>query len=106
MAKIFDTYCANVDSLEAARALIEAAMPVRLVLHESMYWGGLYYLAETKEYGRIAVRPNFNSFTGKLNESRFPSCRFIVSVSKPADPDALKSQLVAAGIEFLERNVV
>jgi hypothetical protein len=71
-----------------------------------MYWGGEYFRAKTPELGEVAVRSNFNRFTGALNERAFPDCRFIVSVSVPADPDGVKQRLLDGGLTFLKRTVV
>jgi hypothetical protein len=106
MAETFDKYCADVDSLEAARALVEQALGIAFALHESMYWGGEYYLATTPPFDRIAVRSNFNSFTQELTEPSDPACRYLVSVDAPDDPDLLRRRLEPAGLRFLRRAVV
>lgn len=104
--KTFDVYCVGANDLVAARLRVERALRVSLVLHESMYWGGEYYRAQTLETGEVTVRSNFNTFTGKLNERAFPDCRFIVSVSVPADPERVKQQLVDGGLTFLKRTEI
>lgn len=106
MTKTFDLYCATADDLDGARALVEKALSIELRRHESMYWGGKYYLAKATAFGDVAVRSNFNSFTGALNKREFPDCRFIVYVDVPPDPDAAKQRLVAGGLLFLKRNVI
>lgn len=106
MKKTFDVYCAGGCDLAAARLRVERALRVSLVVHESMYWGGEYYRVQTPDLGEVTVRPNFNSFTGALNERAFPDCRIVVSVSVPADPDRVKQQLLDAGLTFLKRTEV
>lgn len=106
MNKTFDTYCAGVDDLEAARILVERAIALRFVLHDSMYWGGDYYLASSEEFGEISIRQNYNSYIDGLNEPDHPNCRIVVSVNRPEEPDALKSRMVAHGLRLLRRAVI
>jgi hypothetical protein len=106
MNRTFDTYCANVDDLEAARAQVERAVALQFVLHDSMYWGGDYYLADSDEFGEISIRHNYNTYTHSLNEPDHPNCRIIVSVSKAAQPDVLKSRLTQNGLRLLRRAVI
>jgi len=102
----FDTYCVDVGDLEAARAKVERALALQFVLHDSMYWGGDYYLASSDKFGEISIRSNYNSYTKELNEPDHPNCRIIVSVSKPAQPDVLKSRLVKHGLRLLRRAII
>lgn len=106
MTRTFDLYGANADHLDVARDLVENALGIELRSHESMYWGGTYYLAKGTAFGDIAVRANFNSFTGALNKPEFPDCRFIVYVDDPPEPEVAKEKLVAGGLLFLKRSVV
>lgn len=106
MDEIFDTYRADVDDLMAARAMVERASGLRFVLHDSMYWGGDYYLANSEEFGEISIRWNYNTYSKELNEPDHPSCRIVVSVSKSAQPDALKSRLVENGLRLLTRAII
>jgi hypothetical protein len=106
MAKTFDTYCIDAADLDVARARLEAAIPVKFALHESMFWGGDYYLAKSPEIKSMTIRRNFNSFTKALNEERFPDCHMVVSVNEPSDPQALEAVLVAHGLRLLRRSVV
>ncbi len=106
MPSTFDTYCAESDDLEGARAQVEKTLSLELVPHESHFWGGDYYLTRSDEWGKIAVRRNFNRFTGQLTEAEFPDCSILVSVSDAPDPDRMKDRLVAGGLRFLKRVVV
>jgi hypothetical protein len=106
MPKTFDLYCAPAEDLDEARALVEKAIGTELKAHESMYWGGTYYLAKATAFGDVAVRSNFNAFTRALNKRDFPDCRFVVYVDVPPDPDVAKQKLVAGGLLFLQRKVV
>jgi hypothetical protein len=106
MPKTYDVYCADVADLRAAQSLVERSLSIHMTFRNSTYWGGDYYLARSAEFGEVALRPNFNSFTGELNEREYPDCRFIVWVSAPADADATRARLVAGGLRFLSRTVV
>jgi hypothetical protein len=106
MTKIVDTYGLDCDDLEQARATVEGALSVPFGLRDSLYWGGAYYLARAPEYGKMAIRPNLNTFTGKLGEPESPGSRFIVAVSEPPDPDLVRERLVGAGLQFLRRDEV
>jgi hypothetical protein len=106
MSKTYDLYCADADDLRAAQSLVENSLSIQMTLRNSTYWGGDYYLARNAEIGEVAVRPNFNSFTGELNEREYPDCRFVVWVSAPADADAIRARLVTGGLRFLSRTVV
>ena len=106
MAKIFDMYGLDCDDLDQARVTVEAALSVGFELRDSLYWGGAYYLARAPEYGKIAIRSNLNTFTGKLGEPESPGSRFLVAVSEPPDPDLVKERLVGAGLQFLRRDEV
>jgi len=106
MEETFDTYCIDAGDLEVARDRVESALPVTFVLHDSMYWGGDYYLAKSNDLGKITIRRNANSFTGALNEAAFPDCQMIISVSAPPDPQAIEAKLVAHGLRLLRRTVV
>ena len=106
MAKTFDTYCIDAADLEVARERLEAAIPMKFALHDSMFWGGDYYLARSADIKSMTIRRNFNSFTKALNEALFPDCQMIVSVSEPSDPQALEAVLVAHGLRLLRRSVV
>jgi hypothetical protein len=106
MNKVFDKYCIDASGLESARERVEAVLPIRLVLHESMFWGGDYYLFESDEFGEIAIRRNQNSYTGELNEPDYPDCQLVVSVSEPRNPDAVAARLAESGLRLLNRSVV
>lgn len=106
MKEIFDTYCIEAADLDAARTRVEQATSLQFVRHESMYWGGDYYLGTSSELGRIAIRPNYNSHTRELNEPEHPDCQVVVSVSEALQPDALKAMLGAHGIRLVKRSVL
>lgn len=106
MNRTFDTYCVSVDDLEAARAQVERAIALQFVLHDSMFWGGDYYLANSDEFGEISIRHNYNTYTHELNEPDHPNCRIIVSVSNAAHPDVLKSRLTENGLRLLRRAII
>jgi hypothetical protein len=106
MAGTYDKYGLDSGDLQSAKDLVHAITSLNFVLHESLFWGGEYYLAESSEYGRVAIRPNFNTFTGELGEPEFPNYRFVIAVSTPRDPDASKQRLTAGGLTFLRRTVV
>jgi hypothetical protein len=106
MNKTFDTYGVDAVDLEAARAMVEAAVPVRFVLHESMFWGGDYYLSNSVEFGKLVIRRNHNSYTGELNEPDHPGWTIYVSANEPPDPEAMRRRLISAGLTFLNRAVV
>jgi hypothetical protein len=106
MSKIFDTFCIEAADLNAARMRIEQMIPVRFILHESMYWGGDYYRASSSVFGEITIRKNFNSYTRELNEPEYPDCHFVISINDPLQPDVLQSRLTAQGLLFLRRVVV
>ena len=106
MIETFDTYCIETADLETARARVEQALPMRFVLHDSMYWGGDYYLATSEEFGKITIRRNHNSYTNELNEPEHPECQIVVSVSEPPRPDALKLRLATQGVQLVNRSVL
>jgi len=106
MSRTFDTYCIEAIDLEDARERLEAVLSIRLVLHESMFWGGDYYLAKSDSFGEITIRRNYNSYTKELSEPNYPDCQIIVSVSVPLDPDALAAQLAEGGLRLLNRAVI
>jgi hypothetical protein len=106
MSKTFDTYCIEAPDLESARERLESVLPIRFVLHESMFWGGNYFLVKSDSCGEIAIRLNYNSYTKELNEPNHPDCQIIVSVSVPLDPDALATQLIGGGLRLLSRSVI
>lgn len=108
MPRIYDSFGLRCDDIEEARVLLERVLPVKLVLHESEFWGGDYYGVRSPEVGEITVRRNFNEFTNELTEPSFPDQTILVSVSTPPDPDGLKALLLAAGpaVSFLRRDEV
>lgn len=108
MPKIFDLFGLRCDDLEEARRLVERVLPVTFQLHESLYWGGDYFAARSPRVGKITIRHNFNAFTGKLTEPKFPDMPILVAVSEPPEPDGLKQSLLSAGpeVQFLRRDEV
>jgi len=106
MTRTFDTYGIVATDLETARARVEAAVPVKFVLHESMFWGGDYYLSNSDEFGELVIRRNHNSYTGELNEPDHPDWTIYVSANEPPDPEALRARLTAGGLSLLNRAVV
>lgn len=106
VSKTFDTYCIDAPDLDAARQSIERVLPIKFVEHESMFWGGIYYLANSDKFGEIAVRYNYNSYTCELNEPSHPECKIIVSVSEPPHPEAVESLLAKAELRLVARTVV
>lgn len=106
MSKTFDTYCADVADLESARLLVEEALTTTFSLHESDFWGGLYYSMYSADFGKITIRRNENSYTGELNEPEFSSCPIIISVSGSLDPTLVEARLLANGLRLLSRTVV
>jgi hypothetical protein len=106
MSSVYDKYCIDASDLERARERLEAVLPIRLVLHESMFWGGVYYRSESDELGEVTIRRNQNSYTGELNEPDYPDCQLVVSVSESKDPDAVAARLVAGGLRLLNRSIV
>jgi hypothetical protein len=106
MSKTFDTYCIEATDLESARERLEAVLSIRFALHESMFWGGDYYLIRSGTLGEITIRRNHNSYTRELNEPDYPDCQIIVSVSVPLDPDALAARLTEGGLRLLNRSII
>jgi hypothetical protein len=106
MIETFDTYCIETPDLDVARLRVEQALPLQFVLHESMYWGGDYYLAISEEFGKISIRRNQNSYTKELNEPDHPECQIVVSVSEAPRPDALKAMLATHGVRLVNRSIL
>jgi hypothetical protein len=106
MTKVYDTYGVSCADLESAMALVSTALSIEFQLHESLYWGGEYYLATSERHGAIAIRPNHNKFTGKLNEPDSAAFNFIITVSRSADPDSVGSTLIRAGLVSVRRTIV
>jgi len=106
MPNTYDTYCIDAVDLEAARDCLERTLSIKLILHESMFWGGGYYRAACDAFEELTVRRNYNSFTNRLNERDFPDCAMVVTISCPVDPSALEARLVVAGLRLLHRAVV
>jgi hypothetical protein len=106
MIETFDTYCIETADLDTARARVEQALSLQFVLHESMYWGGDYYLATSEEFGKLAIRRNHNSYTKELNEPEHPECQIVISVSEAPQPDAMRARLATHGVRHVNRSIL
>ena len=105
--RTFDTYGIRGGDLERARELVEQALAIKFVGHESMFWGGDYYLATLRRPANIAIRNNYNSFAEALTEESHPEMTIIITVNSAPDPDGIRRRLGSIPeIEFLRRDTV
>jgi hypothetical protein len=56
MAKTFDIYCVEAADLAVAQGIVAQALARPLVLHDSMYWGGDYYMVKNPELRSLQIR--------------------------------------------------
>lgn len=76
----YDLYGFQLGDLERARAAIESALKVEMVLHDSLYLGE-YYLGRMGE-AEIQIRRNLDPLDGELSEREFPKMRILLYVNR------------------------
>lgn len=78
--KTYDLYGLSTDDLEAARLAVEQALGIKLVAHESLYFGGDYYRLGRGREEHLILRRNKDSFDAEPAELKFPQARILFYV--------------------------
>jgi hypothetical protein len=90
--KTFDLYGFNTDDLEAARLAVEQALGIKLVAHESLYFGDYYRLGRSLEE-QFILRRNIDPFDSEPAELKFPQARILLYVDGTERPEEIETLL-------------
>ncbi|MGE0406804.1 MAG: hypothetical protein AB7O65_10925 [Candidatus Korobacteraceae bacterium] len=71
-------------SLEQAAAIVSLLLGVTFELHDSLFLGGDYFLAEMQE-GTICIQPNYDAFHNETFQVSWPSDQFLLCFDGPVD---------------------
>jgi len=99
----YDLYGIQLNDLEHARAAIESALKVEMVLHDSLYLGE-YYLGRMGE-AEVQIRRNLDPLDGELSEREFPNMGILLYVNRVERAKEIGSTLnvLTPDLVFLRR---
>ena len=87
-----ELYGIECDNLETAREIIEQLLDVKLVAHESLYYGGDYYYGVMQEES-YTLQWNFDLIDGELAEADFKEWGILLYVEGTLRPQELEAIL-------------
>lgn len=102
--KTYDLYGLNVDSLEDARVLVESALSIELVPHESGYHCGAYFRLGNVGREHFVVQKNFDDSDGEWTVPEHKDRPFLLYVNETDRAETIGSLLAGrAGVSLLLR---
>jgi hypothetical protein len=99
--KTFDLFGLPLDDIDAARRVIETALGISFVPHESLYMGEYYLWRQGEE--KVLLRRNLDPQDGEVAEARFAHFPILLDVTQPTDAVATRAALAKVGLVLLER---
>jgi hypothetical protein len=94
MKKSDDLYGINCASLEEGRLLVEAALAVRLIAHESGYLGGEYYRFVDPNNEVLILQSNVD-IDGERAETEHPEVPFLLYIEGTRRSGELEQRLAS-----------
>jgi hypothetical protein len=89
----YDLYGVDATTLEEAKGVVEQALGIRLVAHESGYAGGDYYRYGSSGAENFILQRNFDPRDQCPFESKFSDSPFILYVSETSRWIEIQAQL-------------
>jgi hypothetical protein len=85
------------ENLDTARQAVEAALGIRMVLHDSMYLGGDYFRFDSSDAEEFILQNNFNTFEDEWTEPAHSSYKVLLYASRTTRGAEIRNALEGVG---------
>ena len=106
MTTVYDLYAVGGASLEEARRVVEAALNLCLLAHESGFHGGEYFRSGQASGEHFILKRNWDPFDEEWAEPSHQSASYLLYVNKTTRSAELRERLEEdEGVVHLRRKV-